>query len=70
MKRLLIIYHSQGGSTERLAQALSRHMETEYIEQMEPIKFTPRHVCGGILHQKAIKKRRNWLRARRPGQDH
>jgi hypothetical protein len=45
-------------------QELSRLMETDEIEQMEPIKFTPRHVCGGILHQEAIKQRRTRLRAR------
>jgi hypothetical protein len=45
-------------------QALSHRMETDNIEQMEPIKFTPRHVCGGILHQEAIKQRRTRLRAR------
>ncbi len=45
-------------------QALSRRLETDRIEQMEPIKFTPRHVCGGILHQEAIKQRRTRLRAR------
>ena len=50
--------------TGEARQALSRHMETENIEQMEPIKFTPRHVCGGILHQEAIKQRRTRLRAR------
>ena len=46
-------------------QALSRRMETDNIEQMEPIKFSPLNVCGGILHQEAIKQRRNRLRARR-----
>lgn len=51
--------------TGEARQALSRQMETEYIEQMEPIKFTPRQVRGGILHQEAIKKRRARLRARR-----
>ena len=51
--------------TGEARQALSRRMEMENIEQMEPIKFTPRHVCGGILHQEAIKQRRIRLRARR-----
>ena len=51
--------------TGEARQALSRHMETDTIEQMEPIKFTPRNVCGGILHQEAIKQRRTRLRARR-----
>jgi len=51
--------------TGEARQALSRRMETDNIEQMEPIKFTPRHVCGGILHQEAIKQRRIRLRARR-----
>lgn len=49
--------------TGEARQALSRRMETDNIEQMEPIKFTPRHVCGGILHQEAIKQRRIRLRA-------
>lgn|GEM_PF-2408596 len=44
-------------------QALGRQIETDTIEQMEPIKFTPRHVCGGIRHQEAIKQRRTRLRA-------
>ena len=51
--------------TGEARQALSRRMETDNIEQMEPIKFTPRHVCGGILHQEAIKQRRIRLRDRR-----
>ncbi len=51
--------------TGEARQALSRHIETDNIEQMEPIKFTPRHVCGGILHQEAIKQRRTRLRTRR-----
>ncbi len=51
--------------TGEARQALSRRLETNSIEQMEPIKFTPRHVCGGILHQEAIKQRRTRLRARR-----
>ncbi len=51
--------------TGEARQALSEHMETDYIEQMEPIKFTPRQVCGGILHQEAIKQRRTRIRARR-----
>ncbi len=51
--------------TGEARHALSQHMETDTIEQMEPIKFTPRHVCGGILHQEAIKQRRIRLRARR-----
>lgn len=51
--------------TGEARQSLSRHIETDTIEQMEPIKFTPRHVCGGILHQEAIKQRRIRLRARR-----
>ena len=51
--------------TGEARQALSRRMETEDIEQMEPIKFTPRHVCGGVLHQDAIKQRRARLRDRR-----
>ncbi len=51
--------------TAEARQALSRHMETDFIEQMEPIKFTPRHVCGGILHQEAIKQRRTRLSVRR-----
>ncbi|MCH8148176.1 MAG: hypothetical protein IH987_09335 [Planctomycetes bacterium] len=48
--------------TGEARKALSHHMETDDIEQMEPIKFTPRHVCGGILHQTAIKQRRTRLR--------
>ncbi len=51
--------------TGEARQALSRRLETDNIEQMEPIKFTPRHVCGGILHQEAIKQFRIRLRARR-----
>ena len=51
--------------TGEARQALSRHMETEDIDQMEPIKFTPRHVCGGILHREAIKQRRIRLRSLR-----
>ena len=51
--------------TGEARRALSRHMKTDNIEQMEPIKFTPRHVCGGIRHQEAIKQRRTRLRARR-----
>ena len=51
--------------TGEARKALSRRMETGNIEQMEPIKFTPHHVCGGILHQEAIKQRRIRLRARR-----
>ena len=51
--------------TGEARQTLSDRMETDSIEQMEPIKFTPRHVCGGILHQEAIKQRRTRLRARR-----
>ena len=50
--------------TGEARRALSLRMETEFIDQMEPIKFTPRQVCGGILHQEAIKKRRTRLRAR------
>jgi len=46
-------------------RALGRHMEPDDIDQMEPIKFAPRHVCGGILHQEAIKQRRIRLRDRR-----
>ncbi len=51
--------------TGEARQALSRRMETDNIDQMEPIKFTPRHVCAGILHQEVIKNRRTRLRARR-----
>jgi len=51
--------------TGEARRALSRHLETENIDQMEPIKFTPRHVCAGILHQEAIKQRRIRLRARK-----
>ncbi len=51
--------------TGEARQELSRLMETDNIEQMEPIKFTPRHVRGGILHQEAIKQRRTRLRAHR-----
>ncbi|MCH9034143.1 MAG: hypothetical protein IID42_06515 [Planctomycetes bacterium] len=48
--------------TGEARRRLSRRMETDNIKQMEPIKFTPRHVCGGILHQEAIKQRRIRLR--------
>ena len=51
--------------TGEARRALSRHLETGNIDQMEPIKFTPRHGCAGILHQEAIKQRRTRLRARR-----
>ena len=51
--------------TGEARQELSRLMEADNIAQMEPIKFAPRHVCGGILHQEAIKQRRTRLRARR-----
>ena len=51
--------------TGEARQALSRRIEAETIAQMEPIKFAPRHVCGGILHQEAIKQRRTRLRARK-----
>jgi len=51
--------------TGEARQALGRHMDTEDIGQMEPIKFTPRHVCAGILHQEVIKNRRIQLRTRR-----
>lgn len=51
--------------TGQARQALSHRMETDSIDQMEPIKFTPRHVCGGIRHQEAIKQRRTRLSARR-----
>ena len=51
--------------TGEARQALSRRIETDSIEQMEPIKFTPRNVCGGILHRKAIKQRRIRLNARK-----
>ena len=51
--------------TGEARHALSHHMETDYIELMEPIKFTPRQVCDGILHQEAIKQRRTRNRARR-----
>ena len=54
-----------GMLTGEARQALSRRIETDNIEQMEPIKFTSRHVCGGILHQEAIKQYRIRLRARR-----
>ena len=39
--------------TGEARQALGHHMDTENIDQLEPIKFTPRHVCAGILHQGA-----------------
>jgi hypothetical protein len=51
--------------TGEARQALSRQIDADNIEQMEPMKFTPRHVCGGILHHEAIKQRRTELRARR-----
>jgi hypothetical protein len=50
--------------TGEARKALCQRMETDNIDLMEPIKFTPRHVCGGILHQEAIKQRRTRLRAR------
>jgi len=58
---------SKPGVGRAPSPARSRALATpsEDIEQMEPIKFTPRHVCGGILHQEAIKQRRIRLRARR-----
>ena len=34
--------------TGEARHTLSRHMEAENIEQMEPINFAPHHVCGGI----------------------
>jgi hypothetical protein len=51
--------------TGEARQALGRQIEADTIEQMEPIKFTPRNVCGGILHREAIKQRRIRLRARK-----
>ncbi len=69
-----VVVATEGDGNDRLLtgiltgearQSLSRRMETDNIEQMEPIKFTPRHVCGGILHREAIKQRRIRLRARR-----
>ncbi len=44
---------------------LSGLVDSDAVELMEPIKFTPRHVCGGIRHREAIQRRRNRLRARR-----
>ena len=32
-------------------QTLSRRVDTDTVGLMEPIKFTPRHVCGGLRHQ-------------------
>ncbi len=52
--------------TGEARQALGRQIEADTIEQMEPIKFTPRNVCGGILHRDVIKQRRIRLRARKP----
>ena len=39
-------------------QVLGRLVESETVESLEPIKFTPCHVCAGIRHQEAIKRRR------------
>ena len=39
-------------------QVLGSRIHTDTVEQMEPIKFTPREVRGGILHRETIKKRR------------
>ena len=44
---------------------LSRRIDTDTLEQMEPIKFTPRNVRGGILHRETIKKRRASRNARK-----
>ena len=51
--------------TGEARQTLSRRIEADTIEQMEPIKFTPRNVCGGILHREAIRQRRLRLKDRK-----
>ena len=51
--------------TGEARQTLSRRIEADTIEQMEPIKFTPRNVCGGILHREAIKQHRIRQNARK-----
>ncbi len=53
--------------TGEARHVLSRRVDWDTIEQMEPIKFTPRNVHGGILHRDAIKRRRIRLNARKRG---
>ncbi len=50
------------GEAQRMLSCL---VDSDTVELMEPIKFRPRHVCGGIRHREAIQRRRNRLRARR-----
>ena len=45
--------------------ALGSRIHTDTLEQMEPVKFTPRNVQGGILHRETIKKRRARRNARK-----
>ena len=56
--------------TGEARQMLSRRIETDTIEQMEPVKFMPHNVGGGILHREAIKQRRIRLNARKRKQSH
>ena len=46
-------------------QVLGRLVESETVELLEPIKFMPRYVCGGLRHQEAIKRRRKRQSAER-----
>ena len=46
---------------------LCTRIHTDTIGQMEPIKFTPRNVRGGIPHRESIKKRRGRTNAREHG---
>ena len=44
---------------------LGSRIHKDTLDQMEPIKFTPRSVRGGILHRETIKKRRARRNARK-----
>ena len=46
---------------------LCTRIHKDTIEQMEPIKFTPRNVRGGIPHRESIKKRHDRTNARKHG---
>ena len=46
-------------------QRLSRLVDADIVESLEPMKFRPLHVCGGLRHQEAIKRRRKRRSAER-----
>ncbi len=50
------------GEAQRMLSSL---VDSDTVALMEPIKFRPRHVCGGVRHREAIQRGRNRLRARR-----